>query len=291
MFMIQFLLKVKEGNMRKIILSIFAMALLILPSSAATKWTATDRVAPVGKIIVEKNSLPAKLQFKIVEDVVNNSQTSKTNVIEVSKADLAYAGNDNEVAAVIAYELGQIINGKAGKDNIRAAAKAILSEKLSKDNIVNTTANSEYWNAKTSLRDKKEADMTAVDLMVKANYNPLALVVVITKMPGTNLELIMGQPANADRAMSAYNYLAYNYPDKVKAGYGCQEYRNFLTYADPIVEKRNKSKRQVKKFAKEQEKIKTERAKSLNQYKMSGGLSGWDATYAILNELSTTEKK
>ena len=276
--------------MKKFILSVFAMALLILPSSAATKWAATDRVAPVGKVIVETKSLPAKLQFQIVENAVNNSQTASTNVVQVSKADLAYAGNDNEVAAVISYELGQIINGKAGKDNIRAAAKAILAQKLSGDNIVNTTANSEYWNSKTALKDKKEADMTAVDLMVNAGYNPLALVVVITKMPGTNLELVMGHPANADRAMSAYNYLAYNYPEKVKAGYGCQEYRNFLTYADPIVEKRNNSKRQVKKFAKEQEKIKAERAKSLNQYKMSGGLSGWDATYAILNELSTEKK-
>ena len=277
--------------MRKIILSLFTAALLILPSSAATTWNATNRVAPVGKVIIEKNSLPAKLQYKVVEDAVDNSQTSTTNIVQVTKADLAYAGNDNEVAAVIAYELGQIINGKSGKDNIRAAAKALLAQKLSGENIVNTTANSEYWNSKTALRDQKEADMTAVDLMVKAGYNPLALVVVITKMPGTNLELVMGKPANSERAMSAYNYLAYNYPEKVKAGYGCQEYRNFLTYADPIVEKRNKSKRQVKKFAKEQEKIKKERAKSLNQYKMSGGLSGWDATYAILNEMTTTEKK
>ena len=276
--------------MKKIILSLFTLTLLILPSTAAT-WTATDRVAPVSKIIVEKNSLPAKLQFKVVEDLVDNSKTSTTNIVQVSKTDLKYAGNDNEVAAVIAYELGQIINGKSGKDNIRAAAKALLAEKLSGENIVNTTANSEYWNSKTNLRDQKEADMTAVDLMVKAGYNPLALVVVITKMPGTNLELVMGKPANSERAMSAYNYLAYNYPEKVKAGYGCQEYRNFLTYADPIVEKRNKSKRQVKKFAKEQEKIKKERAKSLNQYKMSGGLSGWDATYAILNEMTSTEKK
>lgn len=277
--------------MKKLILSVFAMALLILPSSAAAKWTAADRVAPVGKVIVEKNGLPAKLQFKLVENMTDNSQTSSTNIVQISKNDLTYAGNDNEVAAVIAYELGQIINGKTGKEHIRAAAKAILAEKLSKDNIVNTTANSEYWNSKTALKDKKEADMTAVDLMVKANYNPLALVVVITKMPGTNLELVMGIPANSERAMSAYNYLAYNYPEKVKAGYGCQEYRNFLTYSDPIVAKRNKSKKSVKKFAKEQEKIKADRAKSLNQYKMSGGLSGWDATYAILNELSTENKK
>ena len=278
--------------MRKIILSLFAAALLVLPSTAATttKWTASDRVAPVGKIVVEKNNLPAKLQFKLVEETVDNSKTSTTNIVEVSKADLTYAGNDNEVAAVVAYELGQIINGKTGKDNIRAAAKAMLAEKLSKDNIVNTTANSEFWSSKTALRDKKEADMTAVDLMVKAGYNPLALVVVITKMPGTNMELIMGQPANSERAMSAFNYIDYNYADKVKAGYGCQEYRNFLTYAEPIVQKRNKTKRSLKKFAKEQEKIKADRAKSLNQYKMSGGLSGWDAAYAVLNELSTPKK-
>ncbi len=277
--------------MKKIVLSFFAALLFVLPSTAATtKWAAADRVEPIGKVIVEKNVLPAKLQFKLVDDIVDNSQTSSTNIVQISKTDLTYAGNDNEVAAAISYELGQIINGKSGKDHLRAAAKAILAEKLSKDNIVNTTTNSEFISNKTALRDKKEADMTAVDLMVKAGYNPLALVVIITKAPGSNLELIMGQPANSERAMSAYNYIAYNYPEKLKAGYACQEYRNFLAYSDPIVEKRNKSKRQVKKFAKEQEKIKKERAKSLRQYQMSGGLSGWDATYAILNELSTEKK-
>ena len=276
--------------MKKILLSVFALALLIIPTSAATKWAAEDRVAPVSKVVVEKNSLPAKLQFKLVEGAVDNSSTSTTNVVQVSKANLAYAGNDNEVAAVVAYELGQIINGKAGKDNFRNAAKSILAEKLSSDNIINTTANSEFWNNKTALRDQKEADMTAVDLMINAGYNPLAMVVVITKMPGTNMELIMGKPANAERAESVYNYLLYNHSDKVKAGYGCQEYRNFLTYMDPIVEKRNNSKRALKKFAKEQEKIKADRAKSLYQYKVSGGLSGWDATYSLLDELSKTTK-
>ena len=113
----------------------------------------------------------------------------------------------------------------------------------------------------------------------------------MTKQTGTYWDTIIGRPANAEKALNIYDYIAYVYPEKLKVGYGCNEYRNFLTYADPIVEKRNKSKRQVKKFAKEQEKIKKERAKSLNQYKMSGGLSGWDATYAILNEMTTTEKK
>lgn len=276
--------------MKKILLSVLTLGLLIIPATAVTQWSAENRVTPVSKVVVGKNSLPAKLQFKVVEGAVDNSSTATTNVIQVSKADLAYAGNDNEVAAVVAYELGQIINGKSGKDNLRKAAKSILAEKFSSDNIVNTTANSEFWNSKTALRDQKEADMTAVDLMINAGYNPLALVVVITKMPGTNMELIMGKPANSERAESVYNYLLYNHSDKVKAGYGCQEYRNFLTYMDPIVTKRNNSKRALKKFAKEQEKIKAERVKSLNQYKMSGGLSGWDATYSLLDELSKPSK-
>ena len=276
--------------MKKLILSIFALVVMIAPATAAT-WVAADRVAPVGKVLVEKNSLPNKISFKVVNGAVDNSAVSTTNVIQISSTDLTYAGNDNEVAAVISYEIGQIINGKAGKDKFRNAAKAALAEKLSKDNILNTAVNSEYLKNKQNLDDQKEADMTGVDLMINAGYNPLAMVVVITKMPGSNIEIALGKPANSERAMSVYNYLTYNYPDKVKAGYGCQEYRNFLAYSDPIVEKRNKSKRSLNKFNKEQEKIKKERAKNLAQYKSTNGMSSWDATYTIINELTTKKTK
>ena len=199
--------------MKKIILSLFTAALLVLPSTATTKWTAADRVAPVGKVIVEKNSLPAKLQFKLVDETVDNSKTSTTNIVQISKADLTYAGNDNEVAAVVAYELGQIINGKTGKDNIRAAAKAMLAEKLSKDNIVNTTANSEFWNSKTALRDKKEADMTAVDLMVKAGYNPVALITIYNKtLAQTRYEWCHFYPLATKRMVNIYEHIYKKYP-------------------------------------------------------------------------------
>lgn len=275
--------------MKKIILSLFTVVCMIAPATAAT-WVAADRVAPVGKVIVEKNSLPSKITFKVVNGAADNSAVSTTNVIQISSTDLTYAGNDNEVAAVISYEIGQIINGKSGKDKLRNAAKAALAEKLSKDNILNTAANSEFLASKQNLKDQKEADMTGVDLMINAGYNPLAMVVVITKMPGSNIEIALGKPANSERAMSVYNYLIYNYPEKVKIGYGCQEYRSFLTYSDPIVESRNKSKRSLNKFNKEQEKIKKERAKNLAQYKSTSGLSSWDATYAIINELTTTKK-
>ncbi len=276
--------------MKKLFMSILIMTIFTIPTFAAT-WIAADRVAPVSKQIVEKNNLPANLTFKVVNGATDNSSTSTTNIVQISSTDLTYAGNDNEVAAVIATELGQIINGKSTKDKLRNAAKAALAEKLSADNVLNTAANSEFIKKKSNLNDLKEADMTGVDLMINAGYNPLAMVVVITKMPGSNIEIALGKPANSERAMNVFDYLTYNYADKVKVGYGCQEYRNFLEYANPIVEDRTKSKRALNKFNKSQEKIKKERAKNLRQYKASGGLSTWDATYTILNEMTNNTNK
>ena len=262
---------------------------MCLPVSAA--YNAEGRVSAVGKNILTKNGLPSTTTFKVVEGVVNNDNVGVSNVINISKTDLTYAGNDNEVAAVVSNEIGHIVNGHAAKNKFRNIAKAAITSNLSSDNIISATANSDYMANKNSLSDNKEADVTGVDLMIKAGYNPLALVVVITKMPGSTFEALQGKPSNSERAMNVYDYLTYNYPSKVKAGYGCQEYRAFLAYADPIVKDRNSNKKKLDKFNKEQEKNKTERAKQIAKYKATGGLTGWDASYTILKTLSESSEK
>ena len=122
--------------------------------------------------------------------------------------------------------------------------------------------------------------------MMKTSYNPLAMIVVITKMPGSTWEALQGKPANTERAMNIFDYMTYNYPEKVKAGYGCQEYRAFLEYANPIVEDRNSNKKKLEKFNSEQKKNKALRAQKISQYKSTGGISGWDASYTILKSLT-----
>lgn len=272
--------------MKKLLISLFALVLVASPSFAAT-WVAADRVAPVGKQILEKNKLPSNTVFKVVNGAADNSNTAMTNTIYISSTDLTYAGNDHEVAAVVANEIGHIINGKAAKDKFRDIAKAVIATNLGADNPILTASESPYLKSKTNLKDNMEADITGVDLMIQAGYNPLAMVVVITKMPSNStFEILQGKPANSERAMSVFNYLTYNYPSKIKAGYGCQEYRNFLAYADPIVQKRNSNKKKLEKFNKEQEKNKQLRAKRVAQYRNTGGLSGWDASYMILQTLS-----
>lgn len=272
--------------MKKLLISLFALVLVASPSFAAT-WVAADRVAPVGKQILEKNKLPSNTVFKVVNGAADNSNTAMTNTIYISSTDLTYAGNDHEVAAVVANEIGHIINGKAAKDKFRDIAKAVIATNLGADNPIITASESPYLKSKTNLKDNMEADITGVDLMIQAGYNPLAMVVVITKMPSNStFEILQGKPANSERAMSVFNYLTYNYPSKIKAGYGCQEYRNFLAYADPIVQERNSNKKKLEKFNKEQEKNKQLRAKRVAQYRNTGGLSGWDASYMILQTLS-----
>jgi thymidine kinase len=64
--------------------------------------------------------------------------------------------------------------------------------------------------------------------MVQAGYNPLALIVVLTKQTGTYWDTLVGRPANAEKALNVYDYISYTYPEKLKVGYGCNEYRNFL---------------------------------------------------------------
>ena len=169
-------------------------------------------------------------------------------------------------------------------------AKSVITSKLSSDNLITTAANSEYVAKKTSLNDNKSADITGSDLMIQAGYNPLAMVVLVTKMPGSSMEILRGIPSNSERAMNVYDYLTYNYPSKVKVGYGCKEYTAFLNYANPIVEERNASAKKLAKFNKQQEKNKAERIKNISQYK-STGTSSWDTSYQLIQAFTETSEK
>ena len=274
--------------MKKAFISLCVLG-LVSTSAFAADWAAADRVAPVGKILLEKNGLPAETTFKVVDGIADNSTATTTNVINISASDLTYAGNDNEVAAVVSNEIGHIINGQTAKKKMRDFAKNAINSTFTSDNIIASAANSDFVANKVSLSDEKAADITGTDLMIQAGYNPLAMVVLVTKMPGSNFEVLQGKPANSERAMSTFDYLSYNYPSKVKAGYGCQEYRNFLVYADPIVKERTANAKKLAKFNKEQQKNKATRVKNIAQYKALG-TSSWDVSYELLKTFTSNSE-
>lgn len=261
--------------MKKIIALFVCLFAFTLQSFAST-WVPADRVSTVGSKLLTKSGITAKITFKVVDGIADNSDVVTTKTVQVSSTNLSYAGNDNEVAAVVANELGHIICNHTDKAKIRKLALARLG-------VDTTTTTATLASTQLSAKEETEADLVGIDLMINAGYNPLAMVVVITKYPGSTMDALVGRPCNADRAMESFNYLTYSYPAKVKAGYACNEYRNFLTYANPIVEKRNASSKSLSKFKKDQAKKQKIRKSNIAKYKMSGGLSSWGVLYDSLN--------
>lgn len=277
--------------MKKIILSLILASSLAVPAFAAS-WNAVNRVPVVGKQVLGKNSLPSNAKFVITETAVTNSTSNTNNEIYIQKTDLGYTGNDNEVAAIVAKELGIIINANASKkkfvSNIASALAGSITDESAQNKalIIN-----ELTMNNMSEKDQMNADVTGTDLMIQAGYNPLAMIVVLGKMPGSTMDTLKSQPNNFKRSMYIYDYLSYNYPSKVKAGYNCKEYKNFLAYIQPTIDERKSNKAKLAKFEKEQAKLKKERAKQIAKYKATGGLNGWDASYTILKNLSESSEK
>lgn len=264
--------------MKKIFVTLFMIMAIAVPVNAAT-YNSSTRVQEVGEKLLTKSGISiTNVKFTVVSDTPNNSNFSTTRVVNVSSAELAFAGNDNETAAVVASEIGHIMLGHGARDKVVSLLQASANTNVSSPAQLTTFA-SDY---KTSKEDK-DADLVAVNLMVNAGYNPLAAIVVQTKQTGTYWDTLTGRPANADKAMNIYDYIAYVYPEKLKVGYSCNEYRTFLEYAQLQVSNRNESKKLVKKHEKTYQKAKKNTASAISKFKTRGGVSGWDAVYGILN--------
>ncbi|MBR1425407.1 M48 family metalloprotease [bacterium] len=264
--------------MKKVLLSVFVAILIAIPTHAAT-YNAANRVQEVGEQLLTKNGISAtNIKFTVVSDTPNNSNFISNKVINVSSAELAFAGNDNETASVVAAEIGHIICGHASKDKVISLLQSTADTNITTNASVQTFAS----NYKTSKQDK-EADLIAVNLMVNAGYNPLALIVVLTKQTATYWDTIIGRPANADKALNVYDYISYVYPEKLKVGYGCNEYRTFLAYAENITQLRSSNKKLAAKNDKTYAKAKKNTANKITKFKTRGGISGWDAVYGLLN--------
>jgi len=264
--------------MKKVLFSLLLAMFLSIPAFA---YDAASRVDAIGKDILVKNAIAITgVKFMVVSGAADNSSYATNKVINISTNDLAYAGNDNEVAAVVADTLGHIISGHAAQGQIYS----LFTSEYKQDD----TASKLLSNYNTS-KQNKEADVIAVNLMSNGGYNPLALIVLLVKQPVSNMETLQGKPANGDRALNIYEYANYAYPAKVKAGYGCNEYKNFLTYATTTINARKA--KDTKKVNKELDKYRKDSVSKISKFKVRGGVTGWDAAFNLLNNATTTESK
>ena len=262
-----------------------------LSANAATDWTAkanVTRVNNIGKALLAKSNLPNKIEFKVIETDEVNAFANADKQIYVYTGLLKFVNNDAELAGVIAHEIGHIVNNHVAKQNV---VNTVTSTAIYNANIdyrlkagMNTANN--LTMLKMSRSEEYEADITGVDLMTKAGYNPLAMVSVLFKIGGCYKDFTSTHPSGDKRTMYIYDYITYTYPDKAKLGYNTDSYKKFMLYAEPIVKERNSNPKKLAAFNKKQKKLKAKRLAKLEKYKNAKDSNGWDKSFNAIRAIT-----
>ena len=274
------------------LLSLFLFGMKAFAAATTdTDWTnatSVNRVNTIGKNLLAKNNLPTNITFQVIESDDINAYANGENELCVFTGLLKYVTDDTELAGVIAHEIGHILNNHVAKQSIFNAFSATLINNANINQNIKTGAAiaQNLSMKKMSRNEESEADVTAVDLMVKAGYNPLAMVSVLYKISGNYVDFFEDHPSGDKRTMYIYNYITYTYPEQAKKGYNSDAYKQFMEYASPIVAERNASQAKLNKFNKEQAGLQAKRIKKLEKYKNSENEFGWKASYTMLKALS-----
>ena len=98
-------------------------------NTATAEWTTQSglaKVEKIGKALLSKNNLPTQVSFKVVETDEVNAFASGDKEICVYTGLLKFVNDDDELAGVIAHEIGHIVNNHVAKQNVLASISATV---------------------------------------------------------------------------------------------------------------------------------------------------------------------
>ena len=278
--------------MKKLLITLFALFLgLQVNAATTTNWdsaTAQKRLNNIAYKIIKANSLPSGISVKVSNDDNANAYANINKEIYVFKGMLNYATTDDEIAAVLSHEIGHIVNGHHAKQSIlNSIISSIFGtiETKTDGQAIGVAAAEQISTSNLSRKDEFEADITAVDLLVKAGYNPLALISVLNKICGNYVDVISTHPTGEKRLMNIYDYTSYNYPALAKKGYSTDSYKKAYALISINVQERNASAKKVANWKKQQEKLKKDKIKRAK--KMLKSNNGWNSAYTAIQIMST----
>lgn len=192
--------------------------LFLIPTCAfgslSTNNQIQTRIDSVGYKLLNENKIQKRVVFVYSEDekkqaLSSNKSLRKRQVI-VYRGLYEYVQTDDELAAMLAREISYAVKSYSGEwggrlDTIQAALGAKKFETV--------------------------ADKRAVDYMIKAGYNPLALIVFINKTcPQKRQDSFSRHNLTSKRLARIYEYITYKYPTQLYSNsYVDNEYyQNFL---------------------------------------------------------------
>lgn len=252
----------------------------------STNWFDTkviNHINTIGQNIVKANNMPSTVTFKVTDNEnMNTDVAATTQYIYIYSGDLKHVENDNELAAVIAHEIGHIVNGHNAKSSLFNTAISTFNPNTTTQNAATTVDLIKTISSnKVSKSNDKEADITAVDLLSSAKYNPLALISVVYKSDAAVVGGLMDENLSCEeRIMNIYDYANYNYPNTVKANYKTNSYQKASALIKANIDIRNTDKKKIAKAKKEQEKLKKDKLKRARN--MAKSTNPWSSAYSLM---------
>lgn len=237
------------------ILTSFSLFALSLPTSAFaeaenslwSKPTYEKQVYKIGQKLLQSNSIEQKITFGIEYgkgyDKVNASANGDYSRVILEEGLLQYIESDDELAGILGHEIAHILckhSAKLTETNIPSnlevsedtspssgsivAATALLgvaglpllflASRKKKSQAIQKTKQLEQ-SLSFSQRQELEADTLAIELMVKAGFNPVSMENIMNKVAGDGAKKYRTHPTGTERINNIRAVIQTKFPQQI----------------------------------------------------------------------------
>ena len=151
-----------------------------------------EKINLVGSKILNANKIPNRVNFVLARGnyTLNAATYYSTKTVKIYTGLFNYIDNDDELAAILSHEIAHDMDFYDG------FGKLIVMK----------------FNSKAY---EYKADEIGIDYMVKAGYNPLAMITIMNKIGGESIfdwGTFTSHPKTSSRLMKDYEYIYKKYP-------------------------------------------------------------------------------